>query len=113
MQIIYVQDTPAQTLTVNLAGQQVQLNLYTRSQDSSGSVTGNNGLYCDVEVNNVQLVGGVYCTNLVPIMQDSYLGLVGDLVWLDTQGTRDPLSPGLGSRFVLYYLSAFDLNGAG
>ncbi len=99
MQIIPVQDTAAQTFTINLAGQQCQINLYIRTT----------GLYCDLYVNNSLIIGGVICENLARIVQNTYLGFLGDLVWLDTQGVDDPASPGLGSRFVFYYLSVADV----
>jgi hypothetical protein len=71
------------------------------------------GLFCDLSVNNVLIIGGVLCFNLNRIVRDLYLGFVGDLMFSDTQGTSDPLSPGLGSRYQLFYLTLTDLNGAG
>ena len=42
-------------------------------------------------------------------MISSYLGFVGDLMFSDTQGTSDPSSPGLGTRYLLMYIEASDL----
>jgi hypothetical protein len=103
MQIIPIHDVPSQNFTINLAGQQTRIKLYTR-------VT---GLYCDVFVNNTLIIGGVLCLNLVKIVQNTYLGFVGDLIWQDVLGDEAPSSPGLGTRYVFYYLSTDDLNGAG
>lgn len=103
MQIIPLKDTPTQNFTINLAGQQTQINIYTRTT----------GLYCNVYVNNTLIIGGVLCLNLVKIVQNTYLGFVGDLIWQDIQGDTAPSSPGLGTRYILYYLSTDDLKGAG
>ena len=103
MQIIPIQDVPSQTFTINLAGQQTQINLYTRTT----------GMYCDVLVNNTLIIGGVYCANLAKIVQNTYLGFIGDLIFYDTQGDTPPSSPGLGKRYVFYYLSTTDLAGSG
>jgi hypothetical protein len=35
-----------------------------------------------------------------------YLGFVGNVMFIDTQGSSDPHAAGLGSRFQLVYFSA-------
>ncbi|KAA1013035.1 hypothetical protein FVF58_09600 [Paraburkholderia panacisoli] len=109
MQIIPINDTYSQQVTSLLGGQNCQFNLYQKSSDD---------LYCDVYVNNAPIITGVRCRNLVRIVRDSYLGFVGDVMFLDTQGTTtppstglDPSSPGLGTRYLFCYLSATDLQG--
>jgi hypothetical protein len=111
MQIIPVTDVFSQALTVQLGGQNTQINLYQKN---------NEHLYCDVYVNNAPIITGVICRNLNRIVRDTYLGFVGDLMWYDTQGSLavpstgiDPSSPGLGTRYLFCYLSASDLNGQG
>ena len=99
MQIIPIIDAYAQTLTITLGGQSCRINIKTRAT----------GLYCDLYVNDTLIIGGVVCRNLTQIVIDSYLGFVGDLMFSDTQGTSDPSSPGLGSRFLLFYVEASDL----
>jgi hypothetical protein len=42
-------------------------------------------------------------------VRSAYLGFVGDLCFFDTQGTEDPTSPGLGTRYLFVYLEAADL----
>lgn len=103
MQLIPIQDVPSQNFSINLGGQQCQINIYTRTT----------GLYCDLYVNNVLIIGGVLCLNLSKIVIDAYLGFQGDLIWNDSQGTSAPSSPGLGTRYQFYYLELSDLNGAG
>jgi hypothetical protein len=103
MQIIPINDTPSQTLSILLGGQVCQFNLYQKM--------GN--LYCDVSVNNAAVITGVICQNLNRIVRDLYLGFIGDVLFYDSQGTDDPSSPGLGTRFVFCYLTPSDLQGAG
>lgn len=111
MQIIPINDTYNQTVTSLLGGQNCQFNIYQKNDSD---------LYCDVYVNNAAIITGVRCRNMVRIIRDTYLGFIGDLMFLDTQGTTtppstgiDPSSPGLGSRYLFCYLSDSDLNGAG
>jgi hypothetical protein len=42
-----------------------------------------------------------------------WLGFSGDLMFSDTQGSSDPSSPGLGTRYLLFYLTSDDLQGIG
>lgn len=107
MQIIPIQDVYSQTLTVQLGGQNTQINLYQKGRAS---------LYCDVYVNNAPIITGVRCRNMVRIVRSLYLGFVGDLMFVDQQGTFtppstgiDPSSPGLGTQFLLCYLTPADL----
>ena len=110
MLTIPVTDTYSQTLTVQLGGQNCQINLYQKST----------GFFCDLYVNNAPIITGVICQNLNRIVRDSYLGFIGDLMWVDSQGSLtipsnglDPSSPGLGTRYIFNYLTPADLGGAG
>lgn len=85
--------TPSQDLSVTLGGQPCQLKVYAKTF----------GLYVDVYVNDVLIVGGVIARNLVPLVRSAYLGLVGDLYFFDTSGTSDPDFNEFGTRFVLLY----------
>jgi hypothetical protein len=111
MNVIPISDVFSQTLTVQLGGQNTQINLYQKH---------NENLYCDVFVNNSPIITGVICQNLNRIVRSAYLGFVGDLCFYDTQGSitppstgLDPSSPGLGSRYLFLYLTAADLDGLG
>lgn len=99
MQIIPVGDVPSQSFNINLAGQQCQIAISTMTT----------GLYCSVQINNSLILGETYCANQARIIQNVYLGFQGDLVWIDTQGDSDPSSPGLGTRYLFYYLTVSDL----
>lgn len=107
MDIIPLQAVPNQTLTVTLADQVTQLNIYQTS----------GGLFIDVLVNNVLIIGGVICENVNRIVRSLYLGFSGDLAFIDNQpdivnGQKvysDPVYTGLGARFSLAYFTAAEL----
>lgn len=94
MLIVPLQATPNQAVRVQLNGQNCQINVYQKDQ----------GLFLDLLVDNAPMVMGVICQNRNRIVRDAYLGFVGDLIWLDTQGTSDPEYVGIGSRYFLAYL---------
>lgn len=91
--VIPVQPVPYQTLNVVLNGTFIRLDLYERST----------GLYLNLYLNDVLVVAGAICQNQNPILHAPYLGLGGDLFFMDLQGSDDPLSSGLGTRFILIF----------
>ena len=103
MRNIPISDVTSQTVKTLLAGQSCKMNIYQLPT----------GLFIDLYVNDVLIIGGVICENLNRIVRDLYLGFVGDLIFQDTQGSLDPSSPGLGARYLLRYLEVADLNGLG
>lgn len=98
MRIIPVQSVASQDLTVQLADQVCQITIRQKAL----------GLFLDLAVNNASIVAGVFCQNLNKIVRSTYLGFTGDLCFIDTQGTDDPIYTGLGSRFVLAYIETSD-----
>ena len=69
-------------------------------------------LYCDLSIDGTAIFTGVACLNLVPLNARTYIGLAGNLGFLDTQGTSDPTWDGLGTRYVLCYQdSGIDADG--
>lgn len=99
MQTIPIVDTPSQSLNSTLGGLSCRIDVYTRTT----------GLYLDLYVADAIVVAGALCVNGVRVVRDTYLGFVGDLLFIDTQGVDDPSTPGLGTRFLLIYLEATDL----
>lgn len=99
MQVIPLVVTPAQTLSASLGGQPCRITLREKST----------GLFLDLSLNDALVIGGVVGRNAVRIVRDSYLGFVGDLVFFDLFGTADPQYTGLGSRWILVYLSPADV----
>ncbi len=102
MQTVTLQPIKAQELTVTLSGVPVMLRIYQRS----------NGLYADVGVNNQWKALGVICLNGNKLVRYSYLGLPGDLFFVDTKGDVDPVYDGLGDRFKLFYASNEEIRAA-
>lgn len=99
MKTIPLLDTPLQDLQVQLGGQNCAIEVLRKST----------GMYLSLKVDNVQIATGVICRNLTLIVRDAYLGFVGDLFFQDTQGSDDPNTPGLGSRWQLQYLEVSDV----
>lgn len=99
MQIIPLQTDPSQTLTVTLNNQNCSINVYQRLF----------GLFLDLYVDGSLVIGGQICENLNRIVRSEYLGFQGDLAFIDTQGTDNPVYTGLGSQFQLLYLSSDDV----
>lgn len=100
MQIIPLTPTAAQSLTVVLESQNCTI---TASQKSTG-------MFLDLAVDNTPIISGVICRDRVRLVRQEYLGFVGDLAFMDTQGLDDPQYEGLGTRWVLMYLEASELN---
>lgn len=99
MQIVPLRAIPNQTLQVQLNGQACTINVFQFRY----------GLFITVEVGAQLIIASVICKNLVVIVRDAYLGFSGDFVFVDTQGTSDPVYTGLGSRYQLVYLSPSEL----
>ncbi len=95
--IIPLRAVPNQAVTVQLNGQNSQINIYQKPQ----------GLFIDLLVDNSPIVMGVIAQNLNPIVRDAYLGFIGDLAFIDNEGDDNPVYTGLGAlgaRFSLSYL---------
>lgn len=103
MLVVPLLDTPAQVFNVLLANQFCRLNLYQKST----------GFFMDLYVQDALIAGGAVCEDRNRIVRDTHLGFQGNLVFTDTQGYTDPVPPGLGTRYLLYYLTADELLAAG
>lgn len=93
---IPLQAVGAQVIKVVLSGQNCQINLYQK----------NEGLFCDVNADNVEIVSGALCQEATPIISRNYTGFAGNLLFIDTLGNSAPNYSGLDSRFALIYLDA-------
>lgn len=96
MQNIPIQPIPSQLVKVVLGGQNVQIFIYQKDQ----------GLFVDINSDGVDIVVGVIARDAVPIICREYMGFIGNIIFVDTQGNSDPTYSGLGSRFSLVYLTA-------
>lgn len=99
MKRIPLTPVPAQTLSVVLSDQNCQISVYQKST----------GVYLDLELNNSPIATAVLCHDRARLVRSAYLGFVGDLTFVDTQGHADPQYQGLGSRFVLAYMEPLEL----
>lgn len=95
IQIIPIISVASQSFMVQLGNQNCSINIYQKR----------NGLYFDLIVNNVTCVQTVLCLNLVGLVRQPYYGFIGQLAFVDTQGTSDPNYQYLGTRYLLVYQS--------
>lgn len=99
MLVVPIQPLANQTLQVQLANQPCTLHIYQEAY----------GLYINVYINNTLIIAGVICEDRNRIVRSTYLGFVGDFIFVDTQGQTDPIYTGLGGRYQLVYLESADL----
>lgn len=97
MNIVPLQAIPSQQVACLLGGQQCQIAVYQKDQ----------GVFFDLAVNGVDFTTATIARNAVWLdPHASYDGLIGNFVFIDTQGLDDPNYSGLGARFQLVYLDA-------
>lgn len=101
--IVPLRPVPRQTVQIVLADQSCEISVYQQDY----------GLYVDLSVSNALVIGGVIALNMTRIVRDAYLGFAGDLIFQDVEDDADPVYTGLGTRFLLNYLTEADLAGAG
>ena len=118
--IIPVAAVANQSLNVTLDGQPVSLSIYTLpvpphyytlGQPNTYHETGiHYSLFMDVTYAGTVIKTCVQCVNLSRILAvTQYTAFVGDFIWVDTQGTDNPLYSGLGARWQLVYLEYSDV----
>jgi hypothetical protein len=99
MKQIPIASTPSQTLNVTLGAQSCKINLYQKST----------GVYLDLSIDNAPIITAVLCLDRVKLVRHKYLGFIGSLAFVDTQGKTDPDYTGFGARYVLIYLEPGDI----
>lgn len=99
MLIVPLQPVANQTIAVILGNQNCGINVVQKST----------GTFLTLAVNNVPIVTTAICLDRVRIVRTAYLGFIGDLSFIDTQGFDVPQYTGLGTRWQLIYLTATDL----
>lgn len=117
MLIVPLEAVPSQTVQVTLGNQAATINLNTRKPGTSGYVNlPPPTLFIDILVGGAPIVQGVPCEALNLIVRSSYLGFVGDMIFIDNQAAspetaQDPVYTGLGTngRFSLAWLAPGDL----
>lgn len=96
MQTVPLQPVPSQSTKVVLGGQNCQILIYQKPQ----------GCFVDINADGVDIVVGIIGRDAVPLVCREYTGFIGNLIFIDTQGSDDPSYAGLGDRFSLVYLTA-------
>jgi hypothetical protein len=100
MIVVPLRSVPSQTVGVTLGNQVCAIHVYQRST----------GLYVDLSVSDQLVIGGVVAHDRNRIVRSKYLGFVGDLAFVDTQGTHNPIYTGLAEeRYLLIYFSPEEL----
>lgn len=95
MQVIPLTAVPSQQLGVTLNGQNCVINVYQKGD----------AVYADLFIGAQTLLTCVRCHDRDRIVRYTYLGFSGDIAFIDTQGTTDPVYTGFGSRYLLVYLT--------
>lgn len=96
MQTVPLQPVPSQSTKIVLGGQNCQILIYQKPQ----------GCFVDINADGVDIVVGIIVRDAVPLVCREYTGFIGNLLFIDTQGSDDPAYAGLGDRFSLVYLTA-------
>ena len=96
MQSVPLQPVPSQSTKVVLGGQNCQILIYQKPQ----------GCFVDINADGVDIVVGIIGRDAVPLVCREYTGFIGNLLFIDSQGSSDPSYEGLGARFDLVYLTA-------
>jgi hypothetical protein len=99
MQTIPLTAKPNQTVDVVLNSQSCTINLYQKGER----------LFLDLLVGGSAVLLGQICRDRCLIVRLAYLGFVGDLGFIDTQGASDPVYSGLNDRWQLLYFPPSDL----
>lgn len=108
-QIIPLQAAPSQgPIQAVLNGQSCQLNVWQKGDGASAK------MYLDLMCNGNWIQQGRLCLNNVLIVRHAYLGFVGDLTFIDTQGLTNPVYTGFNpnqqlARYLLLYLFPSEL----
>lgn len=91
--VVPLHSIPSQVINITLSGQDCDITVYQKTT----------GLYFDLSVDGNSIVSCVLCRDRVVLVTQAYLGFIGNLAFLDTQGNTDPSYDGLGSRYLLIY----------
>ena len=94
-----LQPVASQQVQIILDGQTCAISVYAKNQC----------MFFELAVNGNPIAYAVQCKNLVSLVPTAYLGFTGWLLFIDSQGSSDPVYTGLGDRWQLLYLDSSDL----
>lgn len=113
MKVVPLAAQPSQNLQIVLAQQNCQITVRNFSgYDLTDPTYSTPKVYLgfDLVVNGNPITSTALCLNQKRMLINrQYLGVVGDFMFIDTQGDMDPEYSGLGTRYFLLYLEAADL----
>lgn len=94
-------------IEINLANETNQtFTCVLNGQDAVITLRVLNGLvYMDLVVNQTTIVLNELCHNRVVINLHKYKPLIGNLVFIDIEGQKDPIFSEFNSRYKLYYFT--------
>jgi hypothetical protein len=102
--LIPVAAVPTQTLSIVLENQNCEITLQLFGTS----------LYFSLTADAVPIVKTRIARNKIRFLLDAvYKPFVGDFVFVDTQGDTDPQYAGLGTRYLLVYMTEAEVNAAG
>jgi hypothetical protein len=96
MLLIPLKPVANQTTTTMLNGQVVRVAVREM----------NTGVYLTAWLDNVVIQSAILCVDRARMMDSNYDVFVGGFMFRDSQGTSNPESGGIGTRWNLYYLEA-------
>ncbi len=99
MLIVPLSAVPSQKLSCVLSQQNCQINVYQLAT----------GLFFDLTSADVSIIRSRIGRDADLLLDEDYLGFVGNFAFIDTQGSDDPVWTGLGARWQLIYYEAADL----
>lgn len=102
MLIVSLQPVPSQFLATVLNGQNCQIFIYKKGKS----------LFVDLNSNGTDIVSCVIARDMVPLVCIEYTGFVGNIIFMDMNGSLDPEYLGLGDRYRLIYLSQSEYESA-
>lgn len=94
-QTIPITATPSQSLRITLGGQRCTILI---NQKDDGCV------YLSLTADDASVLNSTICRDRVSLVRYAYLPFVGNLAFIDTQGSSDPDYTGFGARFKLAYI---------
>lgn len=96
---VSTQPIPNQTFRIVLAGQNCFITLRTLAGQ----------LYFSLSIDGKSITNSTICRNGSYLVLFKYLGFVGNLMFIDSQGELDPTYDGLGSRYSLIYFEGSEI----
>ena len=77
MQTVPLQPVPSQSTKVVLGGQNCQILVYQKPQ----------GVFVDITADDVEIIVGTIARDIAPLVSRGYTGFIGNLLFIDTQGS--------------------------